>query len=92
MIKLQSRPAGPEVRRVPGGKPVAILLASVGLLSTILTIILSAFPAADDPNKLFAVAKVVGGTILLVNAGILVFVVERRKSLRRRLLASSSTP
>jgi amino acid transporter len=92
MIKLQSRPAGPEVRRVPGGKPVAILLASVGLLSTILTIILSAFPAADDPNKSFAVAKVVGGTILLVNAGILVFVVERRKSLRRRLLASSSTP
>ena len=24
MIRLQKRPAGPEVRRVPGGKPVAI--------------------------------------------------------------------
>ena len=46
MIRLQSEPAGPEVRRVPGGKPVAIALASIGLISTSLTIFLSVFPAA----------------------------------------------
>jgi amino acid transporter len=90
IIKLQNRPAGPEVRRVPGGKPVAILLALVGLLSTALTIVLSAIPASDEPNKPLAAAKVVGGTVLLVNAGVLVFVVERRKMRTRRELASNS--
>jgi amino acid transporter len=84
MIKLQSRPVDPEVRRVPGGKPMAILLASVGLASTGLTIVLSAFPAHDDPNKPLAVGKVVGGTIVLVGAGVVVFVLERRKALSVR--------
>ena len=83
MIKMQRRPVGPEVRRVLGGRPVAILLASVGLASTAFTIVLSAFPAHDDPNKPLAVAKVVGGTIVLVGAGVLVFVVERRRARTR---------
>jgi amino acid transporter len=80
MIKLQGRPVGPEVRRVPGGKPIAILLASVGLASVALTIVLSAFPASDDPNKPLAAAKVLGGTVVLVGTGVAVFIVERRKA------------
>jgi amino acid transporter len=78
--------AGPEVRRVPGGKPVAILLASVGLASTALTIVLSAFPAHDDPNKPLAVAKVLGGTIVLVGAGVVVFLLERRRARTRAMV------
>jgi amino acid transporter len=80
MIKLQGRAAGPGVRRVPGGKRVAILLAALGLVSTATTIVLSTFPASDDPNKPLAVAKVLGGTALLVGAGVVVFVIERRKA------------
>jgi amino acid transporter len=80
MIRMQRRPVGPEVRRVLGGRPVAILLASVGLASTALTIVLSAFPASDDPNKPLAVAKVLGGTVVLVGTGVAVFLVERRKA------------
>jgi len=87
MIKMQRRPVGPEVRRVLGGRPVAILLASVGLASTALTIVLSAFPASDDPNKPLAVAKVLGGTVLLVGTGVAVFLVERRKA-RKSLLTA----
>jgi amino acid transporter len=86
MIKLQGRRVGPEVRRVPGGKPVAILLASVGLASTALTIVLSAFPAHDDPNKPLAVAKVLGGTIVLVGAGVVVFLLERRRARTRAMV------
>jgi glutamate:GABA antiporter len=86
MIKLQGRRVGPEVRRVPGGKPVAILLALVGLASTVLAIVLSAFPAHDDPHKPLAVAKVVGGTIVLVGAGVGVFLLERRRARTRALL------
>ena len=84
MIKLQSQPAGPEVRRVPGGKPVAIVLASVGLASTLLTIVLSTFPTSEETNKTLAVVKVVGGTAVLIAAGVLVFVAEKRRSMRQR--------
>jgi hypothetical protein len=77
MIRLQNRPTGPEVRHVPGGKPVAIALAAIGLASTALTIVLSAFPADDEPDKLLAVVKVVGGTIVLIGAGFAVFLGSR---------------
>ena len=82
MIRLQARPAGPEVRRVPGGKPVAIALAGLGLVSTTATIVLSAIPAEDEPNKLLAVVKVVGGCAVLMGAGVVVFLVERWKHKR----------
>ncbi len=83
MIRLQRRPVDAEVRRVPGGKPVAIFLAALGLISTSLTIVLSTIPASDDPNKPLAVMKVVGGTAALIGAGVVVFVIERRKARTR---------
>jgi len=82
MIRLQSQPAGPEVRRVPGGKPVAWLLGAVGILSTSATILLSVIPADDEPNKPLAVVKVVGGTAAMVGLGLAVFLVSRRKAKR----------
>lgn len=82
MIRLQNRPVGPEVRRVPGGKPVAIALASLGFMSTLLTIFLSAIPAEDEANKPLTVLKVVGGSALLVGAGVAVFLAERRRARR----------
>ena len=80
MIRMQSRVAGPEVRRVPGGRPVAIALASVGLASTAITIVLSVIPAGDEANKPLAVAKVLGATFVLVGAGVIMFVVGRVRS------------
>jgi amino acid transporter len=91
MIEVQKHRVGPEVRRVPGGKPVAILLASLGLASTAVTIVLSAFPAGDDPNKPLAVAKVLGGTVVLVGLGVAVFLAERKKTRTRLAQARSST-
>jgi amino acid transporter len=82
MIRLQSRPAGPQVRRVPGGKPVAVFLGMVGLASTALTILLSAVPAPDELNKPLALVKVVGGTAVLVAAGLAVFLYSRWKTKR----------
>lgn len=69
MIKLQSEPAGPEVIRVPGGKPMAYVIAIVGFITTTLTIALSTIPQPDEPNKPLAILKVVGGSILLVLIG-----------------------
>ena len=71
MIKLQREPAGPDVIRVPGGKTVAKLVATVGFLTTTLTIALSLIPQPDEPNKPLALFKVVGGcgALVLIGAG-----------------------
>jgi len=83
MIRLQGEPAGPEVRRVPGGKPVAITLASVGLISTGATIFLSVFPAPDEPHKAMAVVKVVGGTAIMIGIGLVLLLIARYKGRKR---------
>src|ERR1700722_4873913 len=73
MIRLQREPAPPGITLLPGGKPVAILLASVGLITTLLTIVLAVVPPDDEPHKGLAIAKVIGSTFLLVGAGVAVF-------------------
>ena len=70
---LQSVPAGPGVFRVPGGRPVAVGLAALGLATTLATIGLSVLPPPDEPNKLLAVVKIVGLSGLLLGAGVLVY-------------------
>lgn len=79
MIRVQSRPAGPEVIRVWGGRPVAIALASTGILTTVITIVLSAIPGADETNKPLAVAKVLISTFALIASGVIVFAIAQRK-------------
>ena len=69
MIWAQRQPAAPGVFRVPGGKPVAISLAVVGFTTTTAAIFLSLVPAADEPNKPLAVAKVLGLTLILLVVG-----------------------
>jgi amino acid transporter len=82
LIRVQSLPADSGVRRVPGGRPVAIALGCLGLASTALTIVLSTIPSDDDPNPALAVAKILGATVVLVGAGVLVFVVARLRQKR----------
>jgi len=82
MIRLQSRPAAPQVRRVPGGKPVAIALAITGLISTAITIVLSVIPGADEINKPLAIAKVLGATAVLIGLGVAVFLFSKWKTRR----------
>jgi len=73
MFKLQSVPAGPGIIRVPGGRPVARMVALVGFVTTIFTIGLSVLPPADEPNKPLAVLKIVGLSGILVLMGVAVF-------------------
>ena len=73
MIRLQREPLPEGAMRLPGGRPVAVLLASVGLITTTLTIVLAVIPSSDEPHKGVAIAKVIGSTVLLVGAGVAVF-------------------
>ncbi len=79
MMRLQREPVPLGVIRLPGGKPVAILLASVGLITTVLTIVLAIVPPDDEPHKGVAIAKVIGSTLVLVSAGVAVFLTGKRR-------------
>ncbi len=82
MIRLQREPAGPDVIRVPGGRPVAILLASVGLFSTVVTIGLSLVPENDEPNPALAIVKTVGMTLVVLGSGVVTYAVGKRRQAR----------
>ena len=82
MIRLQREPAGPDVIRVPGGKSVARLVATVGFLTTTLTIALSLIPQPDEPNKPLALLKILGGTGALVVVGVLIYMAGKRRAAR----------
>jgi amino acid transporter len=82
MFKLQCEPAGLGVIHVPGGKPVALLMASVGFSTTLLTIVLSLIPAADEPNKILAVVKIVGLTGLVIVVGVLLYWLGKRNAVQ----------
>jgi glutamate:GABA antiporter len=79
-IKLQREPAGQEVFRVPGGKPIAVLVASVGFLVTMLTILLSLIPQPDETNKPLAVFKIVGSTTAFLLLGMWIYAAQKRKA------------
>ena len=73
MFKLQREPVGPDVIRVPGGKPVARLVAIVGFITTTMTLAISVLPPPDEPNKPLAVIKIVGLSALLVLIGVAIY-------------------
>jgi amino acid transporter len=77
MIKLQREPAGPEVIRVPGGKPVAYLISVVGFATTSGAIALSLLPPPDEPNKALAVLKIVGLTGAMLGVGVVIYALGR---------------
>lgn len=82
MYKLQDEPAGPEVIRVPGGKPVAKFISIVGFAVTTLTIGLSLLPPPDEPNKPLAMLKIVGSTGVLLLIGVGLFWSGKRRASR----------
>jgi amino acid transporter len=83
MIKLQREPAGPGVMRVPGGTPVAIALAVLGMATTAVSIMLACIPPDEEPHKLLAAGKVVGSSLFLVGIGVIVYGLGRRRAARR---------
>jgi amino acid transporter len=82
MIRLQSRPSTPGAIRLPGGKRFAIPLSCLGLFSTTATIILSLFPAEDERSPAAALLKLIVMTLVLLAAGVAVYLRGRRSIIR----------
>ena len=86
LIRLQREPAGSEVTRLPGGRVTSTIVGVVGLTTTCVAIVLAAMPAADEPHKALAFAKIIGGTVVMLGVGWLVQALGTRAA-RRNMLA-----
>ena len=73
LIRFQRDSVGPEVIRIPGGRTVATAIGALGFATTLVTIVFSVMPTADEPHKLLAITKIVGSTIALLGFGVLAF-------------------
>jgi glutamate:GABA antiporter len=82
MLRLQRERAAVEVIRVPGGKPVAMVVATIGFVTTLITIALSLVPSPDDPNKALTLAKVVVGSVVLLGVGAGLYAAGSRRAHR----------
>jgi glutamate:GABA antiporter len=78
LIKVQREPAGPGVVRVPGGRAVAVPLAVLGLLTTVSALVLAVVPPEGEKDKALYVTKVVGLAVVLVGAGVAVYLLGKR--------------
>ncbi len=81
-IKLRGEAAIPGFR-IPGGRRAVAVLGVLGLFTTLASIGLSLVPAEDNPNRLLALAKVVGFTAVMIGTGVWVYARERRKIARQ---------
>lgn len=79
-IRLGNLAGGAQTYRIPGGKWVAIPLAWIGLLSTLITIVLSVIPGEDELHKTQAIVKILVLTLALVGAGVAVFAAGKRQA------------
>jgi len=86
MFRLQWEQAETDVIHVPGGKPAAILLASVGFTTTLFAIGLSLLPPPEEPNKALAMIKVIGLTAVLVGVGAVLYYFGKSKAKRQPIV------
>lgn len=78
-IRLQCEPLPEGSYRFPGQKRMMVPLACIGLASTACTIVLSLFPAEDDAHPTATLVKIVVMTLVLLAAGIAIYLSSGRK-------------
>jgi hypothetical protein len=91
LIRLQREPAEPGVVTIPGGRPVAIMLAVVAMTATCAVIVGSTIPDASEPHKVLAGVKVVLLNVLLIGGGVLLYALGRRRVLHTQPEALADT-
>jgi amino acid transporter len=78
LIRLQREPVERGVVTIPGGKPAAITLAAIAMITTCVVIVGSAIPDPTEPHKVLATTKVVLLSVLLVGGGVLLYRLGKR--------------
>ena len=83
MIRLQRQPAPEGTIRVPGGRPVAIVVGCVGFAACAFATVVSLIPPEDEANKLLFTLKICSSVVGLIGLGWFLFFLGRRRNARR---------
>jgi amino acid transporter len=78
--------------RIPGGRYTVAVAAVVGAFTTLAAVVLAVVPADDEPNKVLAVAKVLGMTAVMVGSGVAVYAYAGRHERRARRTLARKAP
>jgi amino acid transporter len=76
VIKLAGRPDRASNRQavlIPGGKPGVCIAGALGLMVVLLSIALSFVPPGEETNKLAFEVKLVGGTVVSILVGLILY-------------------
>jgi amino acid transporter len=79
LVRVQRVPVDVGVMRVPGGRPVAILIGVIGFATTAISIVLALMPPADATHPTLAVIKVVVPSLLLIGIGVVLYLRGRAR-------------
>ncbi len=79
-IPLSGGAAAPGELTVPGGRATIIVMAIIGLTTTLGSIALALVPAPDDAHPLLTACKVVGMTAALLGTGAAVYLSGRQRA------------
>jgi amino acid transporter len=80
LIRLQREPAGPDVRRVPGGKAGAIFVGCLGFFTVSAAIVLSFVPPESETDPLGFIMKLVISTLVMILSGVILYALGRRRA------------
>lgn len=81
-IKLSGGAALPGEARIPGGRFTVVVMALIGLATTIAAMVLALVPAPGEQHPMLALLKVAGTTLVLLGIGVVVYLVGRRAANR----------
>jgi len=90
-LKMHAEPATAATVRILGGKWTVFVAALIGLTTTLIAVVFAGFPSADDPNKVLAVVKVIGLTVLMLFSGVGIYLLGRRRAAERHSHTLSHT-
>ncbi len=85
---LSAGPPRPEDVRIIGGRTSIVIAATVGLLTTFGSVVLTLIPPENEPNKPLAVAKILGLTAIMLGSGVVFYLAAARRK-RRLALAEA---
>ena len=83
MFWVQIKGAGlPRVKDLwtpPGGAATTRVLGWLGMVSSAIAILCTLVPSSDDPHPFWAVAKIVGSTLVVAVVGLALYWLAKRK-------------
>ena len=89
-IRLSGRPSEPGELRMPGGRFTVVAMALVGLATTLGSIVLATLPQPGDAEWVWSLVKIVGGSVVMVGAGAIVYALGSRRAARARAASAAS--